>query len=81
MNPLTMSQTARTISCTAMGRGQDHVARHRTVAEAGHQARQDHQDDGGNTPAGLFVTVILNAVLAIVWLFFVGYRLYRLDWR
>jgi hypothetical protein len=51
------------------------------VAEAGHQARQGHQDDGGNTPAGLFVTVIRNAILAIVWLFFVGYRLYRLDWR
>jgi hypothetical protein len=31
------------------------------------------------TLSGLFVTVILNAILAIVWLFFVGYRLYRLT--
>ena len=29
--------------------------------------------------AGLFVTVILNAVLATVWLFFVGFRLLRLG--
>ena len=33
------------------------------------------------TLSGLLVTVILNAILAIVWLFFVGYRLYRLDRR
>jgi len=33
------------------------------------------------TLSGLFVTVILNAILAIAWLFFVGYRLYRLDRR
>jgi hypothetical protein len=31
------------------------------------------------TLSGLFVTVILNAILAIVWLFFIGYRLYRLS--
>jgi hypothetical protein len=29
--------------------------------------------------AGLGVTIILNAVCATVWLFFVGYRLYRLS--
>jgi hypothetical protein len=30
---------------------------------------------------GFFVTIILNAVLATVWLLFVGYRLYRLAER
>jgi hypothetical protein len=29
--------------------------------------------------AGLSIAVILNAVFAMIWLFFVGYRLYRLS--
>lgn len=33
------------------------------------------------TLSGFFVTVILNPILAIVWLLFGGYRLHRLDLR